>query len=278
MIDLIIFTCEGREHLLQKTVQSFTKACSYPFKKFILAVDGKIDPAIIIEINPHITIQYNTRRGYVNSIANALKLVDAPYFFWLEDDWTFHKTFDLNYQLGLLQQHKNWCQVLFSQWTPLKSELKALPINDNLYETTFGFSANPCLCNTVYIKSAFTLLEQAPKGDKLGEHGFENFLTANFKENQIKSVIIDPADQINISHEGYLESTPRSWHMTNSLEQRTKTHLLTIPKPPLWRKLLMVVKLTRALFELAIKQLGNNEMYEFSFRIIASLKSIRKRA
>lgn len=277
MIDLLIFTCEGRERLLQKTLESFKQCCDYPFNRVILAIDGNFDERTISQIKPDIVIKHNPRRGYVNSIARAVKMVDAPYFFWLEDDWHFHRKIDLTYQLNLLQTHPDWCQVLFSQWTPLKPELKVKPIKGRLYQTTFGFSANPCLCKSEHIRAGFVELQEAPKGSTLGEDGFENFLTRYLDDKDIKSIIIDPGNEPAISHEGYLESTPRNWHMTNSLEEKTEEHLLTIPAPSFARRLIMVGKLTVTFIVLSIKQLGSNEFYEFCFRIIANLKTMKKR-
>ena len=86
MVDLLIFTCNDREHLLQKSYTSFKNACNYKFNKVILAIDGQIDDAVITQIQPDTIIQHPTRQGYVNSIAKTLKLINTPYFFWLEDD------------------------------------------------------------------------------------------------------------------------------------------------------------------------------------------------
>ncbi len=275
-ISLVIFTCENREHLLIKTAQSFSTACQYKFQKVILAIDGKIDPSAISQINPDVIIQYAQRRGYAHSISKALKIIDTPYFFWLEDDWAFHREIDPGFFVDTLVDHPDWAEIVLSKDGPLTAELKAHTLVNNLYQTPFGFSANPCFCNTKHLQSAFKLLEDSPKGDKLGEDGFENFLSATFEKQNLKCVIIDPVDHLIISHEGYLESTPRNWHMTNSLDEKTKAHLLTIPAPSVLRKLLMIFKLVIAFFKLAISQLFNNKVYELCFRIIAMSKTIKK--
>ncbi|MFD0941968.1 glycosyltransferase [Pedobacter boryungensis] len=265
---LVIFTCESREHLLINTFKSFIENCDYQFDKIILAIDGKVNSQIIDEISPTLIVQQVHRNGYVKNIINALKQVDTPYFFWLEDDWQFHKKLNIGELLNSLQNNDNWVEIVLSKTGVLTAEQKIKDLSNNMYETTFGFSANPCLCNTQHIQSAFDALENAPKGNKLGEDGFENFLTRKFEAENKKCVILDPVDKSHISHEGYLESTARNWHMTNSIENKTKTHISIIAPPSLFRKLTMIGKLLLTFIKLATKQLSNNKVYEYCFRII----------
>ena len=276
-ITLLIFTCEGREHLLQQCYQSFSKACDFNFKKVILAIDGKVDPSVISMISPDLIIQSYVRKGYVNNIVQAIALVDTDYFFWLEDDWYFHNAIDLKFLADQLTINSHWAEIVYNKDYPSDASLKRELLAPDLFRTSFGFSANPCVCKTVFIRDGLNNLLKAPKGDKLGEDGFENSLTKYFEQNRLTCVIFDPPSVKIISHEGYLESTPRNWHMTNSLEQKTAKHLLVIPKPALWRRLLMIAKLTAVFFRLSLKQLFNDETYEFCFRIISSVKSMHKR-
>ncbi|HVW96643.1 MAG TPA: hypothetical protein VHA56_11805 [Mucilaginibacter sp.] len=275
-VTLVIFTCEGRELLLKNTLDSFFKACDYPFKQIILAVDGIINEAIFSAVKPDIVLYNYKRKGYVNSILNAMFHIKMPYFFWLEDDWQFSRPVDMLHLHTLMKTNDNWAEIALSKYGPLEESFRKHPLGNNLYETTFGFSANPCLCNTKHLQSAFNLLRHSPKGGKPGEDGFENFLSRTFKQQDIKCVIADPVDHLPISHEGYLESTPRNWHMTNSLEEKTKAHLLTIPAPSPLRRLMMVVKLMGTFSSLAIRQLANNKVYEFCFRIISSVKTMTR--
>jgi hypothetical protein len=202
-INLIIFTCQGREHLLLKSYASFKNACDYEFGKIILAIDGPVDPSIIAEIKPDLVIQHPERRGYVNSIAQTVKVITSPYFFWLEDDWSFNQKIDLPYLLSQLQQNNDWAEIILSKYGPLSDEMKLYPLADNLYQSIYGFSANPAICNTGHIQTAFTKL--ANKGAILGEEGFEVFLWKKFEAENIKCAILDPVDQQSLSHEGYLE-------------------------------------------------------------------------
>jgi len=114
------------------------------------------------------------------------------------------------------------------------------------------------------------------KGDILGEDGFENYLTKYFKNHAIISVIQDPENHFPITHEGYLETTPRNWHMTNSLEHKTETHLLTLPTPSITRRFFMTLKLIKTFSELIFLQMFSLKIYELSFRIVASLKMAKK--
>jgi len=275
-ISLVIFTCESREHLLLNTFKSFLENCDYKFDKIILAIDGKVNAQIIDEISPTVVVQQANRSGYVKNILNALKQINTPYFFWLEDDWKFHKKLDLAELLNSIKSNEDWVEIVLSKSGALSAEQKANKLANNLYETTFGFSANPCLCNTQHLQSAFNALEKAPRGSKLGEDGFENFLSKKFAEENKKCVILDPVDQSHISHEGYLESTPRSWHMTDSIENKATTHLLTIPAPSLFRRFKMIGKLLLMFLKLSKLQLHNNKIYEYCFRVIRSSNSVLK--
>lgn len=276
-ISLVFFTCEGREYLLYNTYNSFKKACDHSFSKVILAIDGKVNSSIIDHVQPDVVVQSPMRKGYINNILQALNVIETPYFFWLEDDWNFNASVKLVPFIDLLETNNHWLQIIYSKFGPLPDEIKQKPLQDNLYETPFGFSANPCVCKTAFIKEGFDELLKAPKGGKLGEDGFENFLTKHFVKTGMISVIQDPVDHTMISHEGYLESTPRNWHMTNSVEQKAEEHLLTLPAPSAGRKLLMALRLTALLPKLAIKQLISNEVYELCFRILASARSLKKK-
>lgn len=272
-VNLVIFTCSGREHLLLSTLESFKKHVDFRFNQTILAIDGEINTAAVQIINPDVIVQQLSRSGYVKNILNALKQINTPYFFWLEDDWKFHKKLDLEGLVNSLKNNEDWVEIVLSKNGALNEEQKVNNLTNNLYETTFGFSANPCLCNTQHLQSAFNALEKSIKGNKLGEDGFENFLSKKFAEENKKCVILDPVDQLQISHEGYLESTPRSWHMTNSIENKAKTHLLTIPVPSLLRRFMMIGKLLVMFIKLSILQLRNNKVYEYCFRVIRSSNS-----
>ncbi|MES2267304.1 MAG: hypothetical protein V4520_11110 [Bacteroidota bacterium] len=273
-ISLVIFTCEGREHLLQKTYESFKNHVDYTFDKVFIAVDGEVDLAAINYINADCIIQHVKRKGYVNSIKQALKFIETPYFFWLEDDWKFNSPIAVESYINTLTSNPNWAEIILSKFGPLNQEQKSVRLHDDLYNSIAGFSANPCFCNTTHLQNAFTELANATKGGVLGEDGFENFLTKHFLNLRIVCAIEDPVDHEPITHEGYLESTPRNWHMTNSLEIKTKEHLMTIPVPSFYNRIKMAVKLTFTFTRLFVKQFWINHVYEYCFRIVTSSKNI----
>lgn len=271
-ITLVVFTCEGREHLILKTINSFKAYCDISFNKTVIAIDGDFNFSSLSSISPDLLIQFPKRNGYVNSINSILKNIDTNYFFWLEDDWTFHQPLNLANKFNLLKNHDDWAELVFSKYGTLEDKYKGNPINNNLYLSPFGFSANPCLCNTKHIKEAFTSMTFANKGSVLGEDGFENYLTKYFDKRGIKCVIEDPQEGSVITHEGDLESTPREWHMTSSLEHKSDTYLAVFPKPSIARKIKTLIKLWIVFFKLSISQFYNRKIYDYSFRIIMTSK------
>ena len=268
-VSLVIFTCEGREHLLRKTWESFQEACNFRFDQVILAVDGVIHNTVMEMINPDLVIYTYQRKGYVMSIKNTISHISSPLFFWLEDDWAFHTRIDVPYHRGLMEQYPDWAEIVYSKYGPLTAAFKKEKLGDNLYLNSNGYSTNPGFNRTAMILEGFMAMEKSCKNNNSEEIGFENFLTTYFAGLSLKVLLIDPVDKTAISHEGYLESTPRNWHMISSLEKKTEKHLLIFPEPSLPRRLYMIAKLIRAFTSLALRQLWNNEVYELCFRIIA---------
>jgi len=275
-ISLVIFTCEGREHLLKRTYDSFTAACNFQFDNVIMAIDGVVNTSVISYINPDLVVYGFKRKGYVTSIKNTLVNIKTEYFFWLEDDWLFHIKIDIPFYLNQLEKHSDWAEIVYSKYGPLTDVFKVEQLEENLYQNANGYSANPGFNRTGVIREAFSKMDEAQKMDGTREIGFENFLTAYYDDNGIKYALIDPVDHNAISHEGYLETTPRNWHMMSSLEKKTKEHLLVFPKPSFGRRLFMILKLMKAMLSLAFRQLISDETYDLCFRIIAVDISIKK--
>ncbi|MDB5086967.1 MAG: hypothetical protein JWR09_961 [Mucilaginibacter sp.] len=277
-VSLVIFTCEGRGHLLERTFQSFKNACNYEFAHVILAVDGVIDASVIDWISPDLVVYGYKRKGYVHSIKNTLVNIKTPYFFWLEDDWSFNEKINVDHYTTLLEKNADWAEVAYSKYGPLQDDFKVDKLGENLYANIYGYTANPGFNRTAFIKEGFEQMENAQKMNGVKEIGFENFLTAYLGNERMKCILIDPVDHISIAHEGYLESTPRNWHMLSSLDKKTEKHLLTIPEPSLARRLFMLLKLTKACVSLGIRQLWQNEIYDLCFRIIALNISTKRSA
>lgn len=272
---LIIFTCENRGHLLNTTITSFEKNCSYGFSKRILSIDGYLAPQYISYIHPDKLVQNCQRFGYIHNIINALNLVDTEFFFWLEDDWHFPIPINLDPLIELLQEHSNWVQIRFSKTAPLTQKEKEMELYKGIFASIYGFSANPCVCRTELIKAGFKALQETSRDEKTG---FENFLSNWFSSNGKVCAVLDPGETAMVVHTGYLESTPRQWHMTASLDGTTDKYLSGmghVHQPSLWQRCLMVYKLAWTFLRIGIYQFWSRAAYDLAFRVIAVASQLR---
>ncbi len=279
-VSLVIFTCEGREHLLLKSFESFTNACKDAFTFSILAVDGQINQAVVDAVSPDEVIQSTTRKGYVNSIIRALKNVDTDYFFWLEDDWEFLYNFSIDSLIPLLSD-PNVVQVTLAK-EQLNNDFKPYGYTD-IYINGNGFSANPSLCRTSAIKEIFNQIVAYKKDENSKFLSFEYFAT-NYTLSKSLLPLIKYHDNLAfVNHQGDLESTAREYHMINSLSipinpaNREYISGLNRYQTPNWyNKLGMFFKLYIAVFYLSIKLFFVREGYDFAFRIyIAYLRRFK---
>lgn len=272
-VNLVIFTCEGREHLLKETYDSFQKNCDFSFDKKILAIDGQIEPAIIFYIQPDIIIQSFERQGYVNNIKNALSILTGKYFFWLEDDWHFPYQFSINNLIKPILDDESVIQVVLSKNNT--DEVGFKKFNTEYYITNTGFSANPCLCQTNLVKKGFLELSNFTKNNPTIVTGFENYLTLFMEKLTLKTLYKLHNDKAFVSHSGYLESSPREYHMINSLNNTKKyiTGLGINVKLSILNKISMFFKLVFLSLYLAIGQIFSRRIYDFSFRIYRAYKS-----
>ena len=214
-ITLIIFTCEGREHLLPETLESFKQKVNYQFSKVILAVDGKLSKQVLEIVNPDVVVNNYVRKGYIFSIINAISLVDTDFFFWLEDDWYFQKELNIDSAVEHIKSSMDIAEVTFGKFDLLQSEKIELT---DFIKSPFGFSANPSLCRTKIIKEAFQYLLTIPKNESTKFTGFETAITDYFANNNISCYIVNPSGIAHSKHSGDLETTPREYHMINSLD------------------------------------------------------------
>ncbi|MFI5159453.1 MAG: hypothetical protein ACHQF4_11345, partial [Sphingobacteriales bacterium] len=174
IISLVIFTCEGREHLLLKSFASFTKACGSVFARKILAVDGKISQETIDVIAPNDVVQSPVRSGYVPSIVRALKNVDTDYFFWLEDDWEFPNDFTAEALMASFNDDKVLQVTLAKEDRDATFKVYTEP---DIYINGYGFSANPSLCRTAVVREIFKEAIAHKKDDESKFLSFEYFAT-----------------------------------------------------------------------------------------------------
>lgn len=276
-ITLVIFTCEGRAHLLQKTYDSFINASAYQFSKIILAIDGEIDQDIIRQINPTLIVQSTKRVGYVKSIINALANIQTPYFFWLEDDFIFLQELPLDKIYQTLAKMENWAGIFLSRSAPLSHEEKQIHHFEDFYVPNFQYSVSPALCRTQFFKQAFAEMVSRSKDEISKTYGFENFLVDYFIENQIGYALLDPGKIAHVNHFGQLESTAREYHMINSLDEKESSigheyisGFGAHRKITLINKLALLPKLFLAFAYLSIKLFSDRESYDFAFRIYLS--------
>jgi len=279
-VTLVIFTCEGKEHLLPQTYESFKKACSFTFSTIILAVDGKIDHKVIEYINPDILVQNYTRKGYIFSILNAISRVDTEYFFWLEDDFDFKQTVPFDRMLSVLQEQTKWSGIFLSRSAPLTPQEKEVHHFDEFYIPFFAYSVSPTLCRSVYIKDAFAAMLNHPKNENNKTYGFETFMDDYFKSNGLSYALVDPGEIPHVEHIGKLESTAREYHMINSLNAEVssvnKEYISGFGydrQITMGNKIGMLPKLFVAFVSLSVNLFGQRKAYDYAFRIYLAYKN-----
>ena len=273
ILDVIIFTCEAREHLLKRAWAAYAPVLGPLQHRRILAIDGDVDHRVIDLIHPNIVVQNVQRRGYISSILNALALVQSEYFVWLEDDWIFNGPVRIEDALAVLDQNPSWVQVRWSKEAPLTAaDVALIP---GVHCSADGFSANPSVCRTELLREGFKFLQEEPKGSSLGIDAFENVLTRWSRTHRRVCAVFDPGDKPAVSHIGYLESSGRQWLMTASLEAVPQEHIPNAGIPPaLWRRFWMVWKLMRAFASVGLRQFFSEAAYDLAFRIMATEKTL----
>jgi len=277
---LVIFTCEGREHLLLKSFESFSEACKDVFAYKLLVIDGKISQASIDAIAPDVIIQSALRKGYVNSIVKAMKNIDTDYFFWLEDDWEFPYNFSID-SLTPFFNEPNVLQLTLAKES-LNNDFKQYTI-PGIYINGYGFSANPSLCRTSVIKDIFNEMVTYKKDENSKFLSFEYFATNYSTGKNLVSLIKYHDNLAYVNHLGYLESTAREYHMINSISRPlnpvNKEYISGLNRyqaPGLYNKLGMFFKVYIAVFYLSVKLFFERESYDFAFRIyVAFLKRFK---
>ncbi|MDB4902149.1 MAG: hypothetical protein JWQ63_1430 [Mucilaginibacter sp.] len=279
-ISLVIFTCEGREHLLYDTINSFNKACDYQFSKIILAIDGPIKAEAIEYVNPDVVIQSPKRKGYVNSIINTLPAIDTSYFFWLEDDWEFPVEIPIDHFLGHLSS-PGILQIILSK-NPFENIYKAY--TETLYLSPYGFSANPGICNTEFIKTGISTIKLLKNSEASPLTGFESVLNDYAKLNTLNTLYYFPNNEPTVNHSGDLESTAREYHMINSINKEKsligKEYISGFGYDrniSIKNKINMLFKLWLITLNISLKIWGSRKFYDFAFRIYLSHRNTLKR-
>jgi len=271
-LNVVIFTCEGREHLLEKMWQSFAPRLEGINHRRILAIDGQVSPRPVTCIQPDVVVQNYRRRGYVQSMLNAIGVVDSELFLWLEDDWQITGEFDLGQAELALKNNPQWIQVRWSK-KPTLEQADYLLIS-GIHFSSVGFSANPCLCRTALIRQGLQHLIGRPRGSILATDFFENILIKWARDQNLVCAVFDPRGKVAVTHLGFLESTDREWLMSASLDRVPTEHYFVMGKtsPQLWRRLWMAAKLFRATLSVILRIFGSDAAYQLAFRVIATTK------
>jgi hypothetical protein len=240
--------------------------CGFPFARRIVALDGQVHPDAVAACRPDVVVQRWRRAGYVASILGLLRQIESEYFFWLEDDWTFRRPVDIAAMRAAMGENPSWMQIRLSKVGPLPPEERAVPLGPGLYRSAYGFSANPSLNRAREVRAGFDWVRRSWHS---AVDGFEVGVSHWAAQAGVECVVADPGAAPAVEHEGYLESTPRGWHMTSSLETGAPAPTFSLgARPPLWRRLAMVLRLGRRCVALGARQLGSLAAYEVAFRVV----------
>lgn len=278
MIDIVLFTMQGRENLFRTTVRKLSKITPASVGRVIVAIDGPFDLDILRDVAPDLIVMSPDRRGYIGSIRDALAQVNSEFFIWIEDDWDLEgiQSTDISMMLDVMQNELDIVQVRWSKDANLPPDSSR--IAENILESTVGFSANPNICRLQHARDGFDYLAgRKHVGRQLGVDGFENVLTDWFAEQRLRCAVLAPGQGPAISHLGELESTGREWHMTSSIRERPLGHGYLGSRPPFWRRLWMIFKLAKAFGIITTLQLMSDEYYELAFRVAVSRRPLRLR-
>lgn len=262
-ISLVIFTCEGREHLLQHTLQAFRKNCHFNFHSTILAIDGPVSPTILSLVQPDILVQSYHRKGYFHNILQAVRQLQSPYFFWLEDDWNFAATLNIEQLQKKLMSDPGFSQIALAK--EAVNSHHTVPMGDNFYKSPYSFSTNPSLCRTDLLLNALHhLTSQKIEGN------FEVAIRQYMLDQQFSTLLYFHEAGPAAFHCGYLESTARNYHLISLSENNQKKYITAMgnPQPPsIINKVMMLLKLWWVSTQLSIRLLFRRDAYDFVFRI-----------
>ncbi len=272
-VTVLIFSCTGRAHLLKKTLVSFHQQCPFVFAETIYAHDGEMDPAAPGWVGANRLVQNCVRRGYVQSIMQALALVRTPYFFWLEDDWEFNEPVDLVRFRDAMETHNKWLQIRLSKVAPLPDfEQAALLEAPGLHRSGCAFSANPHLGRTEQLRAGFLSYYASPRTPA---NTFENFLETWVAQTQLVCVVLAPDGSLpSIQHTGYLESTGRQWHAAAAFDSVPATYSSGLHGvggvcAPLWRRVVLASRLVLTATQVAVRAFYRRSAYDLAFRFIS---------
>jgi len=193
----------------------------------------------------------------VQSIRNALALINTDYFFWQEDDCFFLRDIEMERLKQELESNAHWVQVGWGIGTKFPDYEKTFPIGrDNMFRTAYGFSARPSLCRTSDIRSAFATIGEDEEISKA--QGFETWLREWLAKQSKISVSLDPGDNPVYLHAGEIESTSRQYHCVGQGTGDVESYMASIDAnrmPALSYRVKMIPKLAYSFISLCTQQL-----------------------
>lgn len=156
-VTVCITSC-GRLDLLEKTLASFTSFNTGG--RFVLSEDST-DPKVIAEASQRYptfrVLSGLERMGLMGSIDRIYSVVETPYIFHLEDDWTFEGPVDWAAAISLLESNDkvaNVCVRRFDEIKPrYRKQSQAITsggaefrlMQANAHPEFFGWTSNPGL-------------------------------------------------------------------------------------------------------------------------------------
>jgi hypothetical protein len=262
---LLIFACEGREHLLEETYTSLRESVQFDFDKTILSFDGECTgrPARIVQ--PDVFLQSPKRKGYVPSIRRAIRHVDTEFFFWLEDDWKFNVDISLEHYLEVFSSQPSSSQLLFLKREYSSKDAGDL-VDDHVYVSKVGFSANPSLNRTKDIRHSLNATDQT------SSQNIEHYVTDWARKNDRQFLVAALEGETFVDHLGMLEATGGNWHtvkggkQTNSEDQSSASF---------GSRTKMLIRLTVRSIYLSLMQMVDPEAHSLAWRVTNVIKRFK---
>ncbi len=126
-MSFVITSC-GRVNLLNRTLESFFRFNDYPLENLYLtedSVDNNVYKVIEKKWGKKLNLLFNfKKKGQIQSIVDAYKLIKTPYVFHCEDDWIYTRKDFIKDSLKILEYDRKIIQV----WLESKESASRLDI------------------------------------------------------------------------------------------------------------------------------------------------------
>jgi hypothetical protein len=221
-LSVLVFSCEGREHLLRATLDSIELVRLKIPLRVLLSVDGNLNLQKVSLSGISLAILHRQRIGYIKSIISSLDYVTEEFFLWLEDDWAFGSISEkqIRSAVDVLKADRSILQV---RWPKDNSSAGQPIIASGIVRSKQAFSANPSIIRTSAAKDVFKMIEEIITVEPAGNAniGFEEFVCEWAMQKGFYSAVFDVEKHGTVEHLGYLESTDRKWHFVGIADPRS---------------------------------------------------------